>query len=150
MNKYRILAAVAALATLASLAVVPSTVGAGEPGDPTRLNTDLEAGGPFREPAFTPDGQTVVIDGLAMGGLPGPVCDHSTRLRVIALVHHPLAEETGISADDQRRFRASERAALGCCAGVIVTSDFTAAASLQIQRLILFVSAASRRRYDLC
>ena len=58
--KYRILAAVAALATLAGLAVVPSSVGAGEPGDPTRLNTDLEAGGPFREPAFTPDGQTVV------------------------------------------------------------------------------------------
>ena len=58
--KYRILAAVAALATLAGLAVVPSSVGAGEPGDPTRLNTDLEAGGPFREPAFAPDGQTVV------------------------------------------------------------------------------------------
>lgn len=58
--KYRILAAVAAFATVASLAVAPSTVGAGEPGSPTKLNAALEAGGPFREPAFTPDGQTVV------------------------------------------------------------------------------------------
>ncbi|MEM7416514.1 MAG: glycosyltransferase family 4 protein [Gemmatimonadota bacterium] len=78
--------------------------------------------------ASIPEGQTVVIDGLAMGGLPGPICDHSDRLRVISLVHHPLAEETGISTEHQRRFRASERAAVGCCAGVIVTSDFTAAA----------------------
>lgn len=60
MNKYRILGAVAALATLASLAVVPSTVGAGEPGDPTRLNTDLLAGSNERQVAISPDGETVL------------------------------------------------------------------------------------------
>lgn len=58
--KYRILAAVAALATIAGMAVVPSTVGAGEPGSPTRLNTDLQAGGPDRQLSITPDGETVL------------------------------------------------------------------------------------------
>ena len=58
--KYRILAAVAAIAMVASLAVTPSTVGAGEPGSPTKLNAALEAGPPDREPAFSADGQTVV------------------------------------------------------------------------------------------
>ena len=73
-----------------------------------------------------PDGATVVIDGLAMGGLPGPIGEVAGRLRVISLVHHPLAEETGLSEEDRSRFRASEVAALDSCAGVIVTSPFTA------------------------
>lgn len=73
-----------------------------------------------------PAGAIVVIDGLAMGGLPEPVRDHAQRLRVIALIHHPLADETGLSVEDQNRLRCSERAALGPCSGVIVTSAFTA------------------------
>lgn len=73
-----------------------------------------------------PSGATVVIDGLAMGGLPGPIRDHATRIRIISLVHHPLAEETGLSPEDQGKLLESERAALERCAGVIVTSAFTA------------------------
>ena len=73
-----------------------------------------------------PDGSTVVIDGLAMGGLPGPVRANGERLRILSLVHHPLADETGLSREDQQRFRDSERDALRACAGVIVTSAFTA------------------------
>ena len=73
-----------------------------------------------------PDEAIVVIDGLAMGGLPEPVRDHAQRLRLIALIHHPLADETGLSAEDRDRLRRSERAALERCTGVIVTSAFTA------------------------
>lgn len=58
--KYRILAAAAALAMLATVVVAPTTVGAGEPGSPTKLNTALQGGQPDRDPAITPDGSTVV------------------------------------------------------------------------------------------
>jgi len=76
--------------------------------------------------ASLPDSARVVIDGLAMGGLPDPVEAHGRRLRIVSLVHHPLAEETGLSAADVERFRQSERRALASCRGVIVSSPFTA------------------------
>jgi len=72
------------------------------------------------------DRTRVVIDGLAMGGLPETVEAHGERLRIVSLVHHPLAEETGLSKADAERFRASERRALQSCRGVIVSSPFTA------------------------
>jgi len=73
-----------------------------------------------------PDGALVVIDGLAMGGLPGPIETHGDRLRIVSLLHHPLSKETGISAEDAARLFATERRALAPCAGVIVSSAFTA------------------------
>ena len=76
--------------------------------------------------AALPDRARVVIDGLAMGGLPEIVEAHAGRLRIVSLVHHPLAEETGISDSEQRRFRESERRGLASCAGAIVSSGFTA------------------------
>jgi glycosyltransferase involved in cell wall biosynthesis len=72
------------------------------------------------------DGARVVIDGLAMGGLPAPIEAHGGRLRILSLVHHPLAEETGLSAADRTRFAESERRALAPCVGVLVSSAFTA------------------------
>ena len=76
--------------------------------------------------ASLPDGARVVIDGLAMGGLPAPIETHADRLRILSLVHHPLAEETGLSDADKRRFSESERRALAPCVGVLVSSAFTA------------------------
>ena len=73
-----------------------------------------------------PGGSRVIVDGLAMGGMPEPIREHASRLRIIGLVHHPLADETGISPQDRLRFTASERAALAQCEGVIVTSGYTA------------------------
>jgi glycosyltransferase involved in cell wall biosynthesis len=78
--------------------------------------------------AALPDRARVVIDGLAMGGAPEAIEAHAERLRIVSLVHHPLAEETGLSAADAARFRALERRALAPCAGVIVSSGFTARA----------------------
>jgi glycosyltransferase involved in cell wall biosynthesis len=72
------------------------------------------------------DATRVIVDGLAMGGLPDVVRAHATRLRIISMVHHPLAEETGLSADEQASLAESERRALGACAGVIVSSAYTA------------------------
>ena len=73
-----------------------------------------------------PDGGRVVVDGLAMGGLPHLVAEHAIRLRIVALVHHPLADETGLTDSARERFRAPEQAALAPVRGVVVTSAFTA------------------------
>lgn len=75
--------------------------------------------------AEIPIGRCVVIDGLAMGALPEPVRAEAGRLRLLALVHHPLADETGLDADTRDRFTGLERAALTACGGVVVTSAFT-------------------------
>jgi glycosyltransferase involved in cell wall biosynthesis len=76
--------------------------------------------------AGIPDGSLVVLDGLAMGGFPESLVAHRDRLTLVSLLHHPLADETGLSADDQDHFTRLEREALASCAGVIVTSEYTA------------------------
>jgi glycosyltransferase involved in cell wall biosynthesis len=78
--------------------------------------------------ASIPDDARVLVDGLAMGGAPEPIEAHARRLRVIALVHHPLADETGLSDADRDRLAATERRALATCRGVMVSSAFTASA----------------------
>lgn len=73
-----------------------------------------------------PDGALVVVDGLAFGVLDAWARHDATRLRIVALVHHPLALETGISEAAQEQLRQSERAALSYVRHVIVTSPMTA------------------------
>ncbi|WP_202820607.1 glycosyltransferase family 4 protein [Variovorax sp. JS1663] len=75
-----------------------------------------------------PDGALAVVDGLAFGVLPELVQRHAKRLFWVALVHHPLALETGLDADRQRVLFDSERRALAHARGVIVTSPSTARA----------------------
>lgn len=81
-----------------------------------------------RELAAIPDGRTVLIDGLALGAMPDEVEREHTRLRLIALVHHPLAAETGIDHDTAAELESSERRALAAVRLVVVTSSATAAA----------------------
>ncbi|WP_277811594.1 glycosyltransferase family 4 protein [Chromohalobacter canadensis] len=76
--------------------------------------------------AARPEGAHVIIDGLAMGGLPDVLEAHAQRLRLTALVHHPLADETGLGAAERERFLISETRALSAVHNVIVTSPFTA------------------------
>ncbi len=74
----------------------------------------------------SPDGTLAVVDGLVLGGLPTVVAAYAARLRLVALIHHPLADEYGIAPALAERFRASERQALGCVHHVVVTSRWTA------------------------
>ena len=73
-----------------------------------------------------PDGASVIIDGMAMGGLPEVVAKHASRLDLTALVHHPLADETGLDDAQRTRFKISETRALAAANRVIATSPFTA------------------------
>jgi glycosyltransferase involved in cell wall biosynthesis len=78
--------------------------------------------------AAVPERGLTVIDGLALGAMPEVAALHRERLRLIALVHHPLALETGLDEASRQRLYASERAALRQVRGVIVTSPSTARA----------------------
>jgi glycosyltransferase involved in cell wall biosynthesis len=76
--------------------------------------------------ARIPSGATVVIDGLACGAMPAQVEREAARLRIVALVHHPLAAESGLDPSVARQLEAQERRALAAARLVIVTSPATA------------------------
>jgi glycosyltransferase involved in cell wall biosynthesis len=69
-----------------------------------------------------PPGHPVVIDGLAFGVLPEAAEALRASHPLVALVHHPLAFESGLSAADSACLRASERSALVCARHVVATS----------------------------
>jgi glycosyltransferase involved in cell wall biosynthesis len=73
-----------------------------------------------------PSQHPIVIDGLAFGALPEAAGALHRTHRVIALVHHPLALETGLTARESDALLASERAALASTRHVIITSPWTA------------------------
>ena len=68
-----------------------------------------------------PSGCPIVLDGLAFGALPEAGALRS-RTPLIALVHQPLALESGLDTAQADVFRASERAALAAAARVVVTT----------------------------
>jgi glycosyltransferase involved in cell wall biosynthesis len=74
------------------------------------------------------DGTTTVIDGLALPDFEQAVIAERRRLRLVALVHHPLAEETGLSRAAAERLARLEAVALQCFRGVVCPSARTAAA----------------------
>jgi glycosyltransferase involved in cell wall biosynthesis len=76
--------------------------------------------------ASVPHGECIVIDGLALGVLAEEAAGLRATHKLMALVHHPLALETGLSAVEAEALRASERAALAEMQHVIVTSPATA------------------------
>lgn len=72
-----------------------------------------------------PTGSLVMIDGLALGAMPELVHAHKDRLRMVGLVHHPLAAETGLSPHCVSQLFESERRALQAMCLVVVTSQMT-------------------------
>ena len=67
----------------------------------------------------------VLVDGLALGAMPQVLEEQRARLRIVALIHHPLAAEHGLAPDVVRSLRDSERQALRAARHVIVTSEAT-------------------------
>jgi glycosyltransferase involved in cell wall biosynthesis len=90
--------------------------------------------------ALLPDGALVVADGLAFGALPALAQLHASRLRWVALVHHPLALETGLNEAQRQQLFDNERQALAAARTVVVTSTATA------QALASYGVAAARIR----
>jgi glycosyltransferase involved in cell wall biosynthesis len=76
--------------------------------------------------AALPRHSPVVVDGLAFGVLPAIAAMLRESHFLVALVHHPLALESGLSASESAALRASEKAALACARHVITTSAATA------------------------
>lgn len=74
--------------------------------------------------AALPEGAVLLVDGLAYGAMPADLVRGFGR-PVVALCHHPLALESGLSAERAERLRASETAALALARRVIVTSPAT-------------------------
>lgn len=73
----------------------------------------------------TADVDVLLVDGLAFGALPAERLAAVAR-PIVALVHHPLALETGLAAEAAARHARVERAALGVARGIVVTSPPTA------------------------
>jgi glycosyltransferase involved in cell wall biosynthesis len=76
--------------------------------------------------AAVPDDSILMVDGLAFGVLDRVAETLGQRVRLFALVHHPLALETGLSEQAKAELTTRERAALARTRGVVVTSAATA------------------------
>jgi glycosyltransferase involved in cell wall biosynthesis len=73
-----------------------------------------------------PDGRSVLLDGLVASGVPEALAPHADRLRLVVLVHLPLADEAGLAASVSRELDRRERHALHHAAVVVTTSRWTA------------------------
>jgi glycosyltransferase involved in cell wall biosynthesis len=71
------------------------------------------------------DGAVVVVDSLALGAIPEILERHRSRLRIVALMHLPLAADIGIDEKTAGKFAMAERRALGTASLVIVTGRAT-------------------------
>src|SRR5262245_1538919 len=84
----------------------------------------------------------LVIDGLALPAFEGAL---RAQARAVALIHHPLALETGIDEAARRRFADLEPRLARACRGAIVTSpatvDDVAAMGVARERIAVVVPA---------
>jgi glycosyltransferase involved in cell wall biosynthesis len=70
-----------------------------------------------------PDGETVLIDGLIASPAATPLLSHARRLRLVVLLHMPLA--TALDERHDTAAKRSERAVLGVATAVVVTSEWS-------------------------
>jgi hypothetical protein len=74
------------------------------------------------------DGTETVVDGLALANLGEVVAAQARRLPVVAFVHGPLAQESGLPPAEAKRAAQREAALLSRLRGVLCPSRKTAAA----------------------
>lgn len=67
-------------------------------------------------------GTTVILDNLVAGAVPELMAEFAPRLRLVVLVHHPLALEHGLLPEESLRLRVAERTALAHAAAVLTPS----------------------------
>ena len=75
--------------------------------------------------AEVPREVVLLVDGLAYGAMPSDLIGR-TQCRIVALVHHPLCLEAGLSEARRKELCGLETAALALAGEVIVTSPATA------------------------
>jgi glycosyltransferase involved in cell wall biosynthesis len=73
-----------------------------------------------------PQGTPLVVDGLAFGVMAFEATRLALRRKLVALVHHPLALETGLARAEATTFQIMERAALSAAGRTVTTSRTTA------------------------
>ncbi|HEY5617251.1 MAG TPA: glycosyltransferase family 4 protein [Vicinamibacterales bacterium] len=66
-------------------------------------------------------GSVAIVDSLALGAMPELITREASRLRLVALVHLPLAAAIGLDAETVARFEDGERRALRAVVLVVVT-----------------------------
>lgn len=76
--------------------------------------------------AALPDGAIAVIDGLGLLGFSDCLAAETRRLKLIGFIHHALADETGLTANEIVFFQAAERRLLPLLRGSICPSRNTA------------------------
>jgi glycosyltransferase involved in cell wall biosynthesis len=81
--------------------------------------------------AALPAGRLIVVDGLAFGVMTDTAETLRRTHKLVALVHHPLALETGLPEWEAAAFRTSERQALSFVHRVVTTSATTARLLMQ-------------------
>lgn len=75
--------------------------------------------------AAIPDGNPILVDGLAYGAIPPDLLKQAGRAMTV-LLHHPLGLETGLDHARAEALLASEKAAVALARHVVVTSAETA------------------------
>lgn len=70
-------------------------------------------------------GTITVVDGLIFGCVPEVARRHALRLRLVSLVHLPLAADPGLEPETGAAFRRSEERTLRSAARVVITGDAT-------------------------
>ena len=93
------------------------------PGFPRPITADLKRVGDLL--TGLPPECPMLIDGLAYGAMTPEVLQR-IRAPVVALCHHPLALETGLTPDQAAALATSERAALAMAKAIVTTSRATA------------------------
>jgi glycosyltransferase involved in cell wall biosynthesis len=73
-----------------------------------------------------PDDAVTVLDGLVACGVPEIVVPQAHRLRLVVLVHLPLADETGLAPATAAELDARERETLRAAGAVVATGASTA------------------------
>nr|WP_232664969.1 glycosyltransferase family 4 protein [Pseudonocardia sp. TRM90224] len=76
--------------------------------------------------AALPDGAVVLLDGLVACGVPDVITPHAERLRLVVLVHLPLADERGLAPALAAELAAAEKATLTSAAAIVTTSPWAA------------------------